>query len=80
MVERIEENPMNRRRPENRWKRILRDADHEQESVVRTWLNFARHFFDKDQSAEDEFLEAVDSPAKRAENDSTAKRPASKVA
>lgn len=45
MIETGPPNPMNRRKPENRWRRILRDADRDQEGTVRTWLKFARHFF-----------------------------------
>ena len=39
---------LNRRKPENRWRRILRDADWDQHETVRRWLKFARKAFDKD--------------------------------
>ena len=34
---------LNRRKPENRWVRILRDAEWDQYQTVRRWLKFARH-------------------------------------
>src|SRR4051812_46659989 len=34
---------LNRRKPENRWVRILRDAEWDQNETVRRWLKFARH-------------------------------------
>ena len=45
-------NPLNRRKPENRWKRIIRDANHDQEGVVRHWLKLARKVFDADREEE----------------------------
>jgi hypothetical protein len=33
---------LNRRRPENRWRRILRDAEWDQNETVRRWLRLAR--------------------------------------
>jgi len=53
MTETPHDNPMNRRKPENRWKRILRDADRDQEGTVRGWLNMARRFFAKDDDEND---------------------------
>src|SRR4051812_13236917 len=38
-------NPLNRRKPENRWTRILRDADWDQHETVRRWLRFASELF-----------------------------------
>lgn len=46
-------NPLNRRKPENRWKRINRDANHDQESSVRHWLKLARKVFEKDREEEE---------------------------
>lgn len=40
---------LNRRKPENRWVRILRDAEWDQYETVRRWLKFGRHLLgDKD--------------------------------
>ena len=39
---------LNRRKPENRWRRILRDADWDQHESVRRWLKLARKFFEQD--------------------------------
>jgi hypothetical protein len=33
---------LNRRKPENRWRRILRDAEWDQNETVRRWLRLAR--------------------------------------
>lgn len=41
-----EEASLNRRKPENRWRRILRDADWDQYETVRRWLKFAREILD----------------------------------
>ena len=39
---------LNRRKPENRWRRILRDADWDQHESIRRWLKLARAVFEKD--------------------------------
>jgi hypothetical protein len=39
---------LNRRKPENRWRRILRDAEWDQHESVRRWLKLARKVFEKD--------------------------------
>src|SRR5436853_7427773 len=41
-------NPLNRRKPENRWRRILRDAEWDQNETVRRWLKLAHKVFDKE--------------------------------
>jgi hypothetical protein len=41
-------NPLNRRKHENRWRRILRDADWDQNETVRRWLRFAHKVLEKD--------------------------------
>jgi len=42
--------PLNRRKPENRWTRILRDADRDQYETVRRWLKLAGEFMHKGHS------------------------------
>ena len=46
---------LNRRKPENRWMRILRDAEWDQNETVRRWLKFGRHLLgDKNKDDNDE--------------------------
>ena len=69
-----EENPdqevavLNRRKPENRWRRILRDADWDQHQSVRRWLKLARKVFeaDEEEPAEDATLAKDDKDTPRA--------------
>lgn len=46
--------PLNRRKPENRWTRILRDADRDQYETVRRWLKLAGDFVGRNRSDEDD--------------------------
>jgi hypothetical protein len=47
-------NPLNRRKAENRWQRILRDADWDQHETVRRWLRLAREVFGEEKKKEQE--------------------------
>jgi hypothetical protein len=49
----LPKNPLNRRKPENRWTRILRDADSDQHEPLRRWLKFAKKVFEKDPEDDD---------------------------
>jgi hypothetical protein len=46
--------PLNRRKPENRWTRILRDAERDQYETVRRWLKLAAEFMHKGRAKDDD--------------------------
>ena len=46
--------PLNRRKPENRWTRILRDADRDQYETVRRWLKLAGDCIRGDRTEEEQ--------------------------
>jgi hypothetical protein len=48
---------LNRRRHENRWRRILRDADWDQNQTVRRWLKLAHEAFGGEKEKEEEDLD-----------------------
>ena len=48
------QNPLNRRKPENRWTRILRDAEWDQHETVRRWLRFAGAIFGEEKKRKEE--------------------------
>jgi hypothetical protein len=59
-------NPLNRRKHENRWRRILRDAEWDQNETVRRWLQFAQKVFDKDFDKDKDQQQRDDSAANKA--------------
>jgi hypothetical protein len=46
-------NPFNRRKSENRWRRILRDAEWDQYEPVRRWLKFAKNVLNTNDDDDD---------------------------